>query len=234
MFQVDRENLQFILNDVLQERRSRREPEHALTAAMVAYTSAVIWGVATLATSSNSSPITMCIAASITAVGSFAICAVICAKIRHSHDNYRKNQIALYGLIKKLHARRDAAGNLVLDGAGNPVLEDFLPDYMKTSQAGHGVERSIWIVQIAAGVAVVFSGFIAIVAFFGNCGPDCRLSIFCWAVGIVFGFIIGGLNKCREFARHNLYPPPGLAADNLRYFRRLFRAIRVIARIMRG
>jgi hypothetical protein len=95
--------ISLLLQEVGTELRSRREPEHLYTAALVGALGAVAWGAATIATMQNVERIPFWKHPAI--VGAFA-CVVIAAavwiKIRREHKVYvelRGEQIRLAGLF---------------------------------------------------------------------------------------------------------------------------------------
>lgn len=137
-----------IFNDLLNERRSRREPEHGLMFAQIGYTAAVIWGVATLATIAHGNHITAW-GAGITAIGSLVITITIAVKVWKTHEDYMRNRDAIVDFLA---------------GAGQVR---FVPPYMRPANdpggpvpnAGPsvGVTYSLWVIGIAGFVAVAFS-----------------------------------------------------------------------------
>lgn len=134
---------QIILEDLLAERRSRREPEHLLVGASIAYAAAVVWGVASLATLDNRC--TLIFAGVVTMVGSLLIMITSLMKVWRSHQSYANNQRRIARMSTLVKLKSFETNEL-------SPLQDLYTDKL-----GDGVWYSIAIICVAYLVAATFS-----------------------------------------------------------------------------
>ena len=117
---VEIEVLVALLAEIGAEVRSRREPEFILTAAFVAASGAIAWGVAALANANTrlwwSHP------AIVGALGIFIIGAAVVFKIIREHGIYKKARETQGGLAKKLDDRLPEKTSLLYEDLKNPKV----------------------------------------------------------------------------------------------------------------
>jgi hypothetical protein len=135
-----------LLQELGDEIRRRREPEHLYTAAAVGAFGAVAWGVATIATvqNANMSPVYLH-PAIVAAVGCILLAFALIAKVVREHRRYarlRREQIRI--------------ANWLADACSGSFHHQLPPGLQNGATAGCGYLGSILVIVSSAGLAAAF------------------------------------------------------------------------------
>ncbi len=137
----EREILPTLFTEVTEELRSRRQAEFVYTAAAIGSFGAIAWGVAALGPGrSIHSPCVMLHPAIVASIGAVAVALVVSVKIWSEHKRYR-------GGMKQLGKYSERISQ---------VFNVTLSEKLLSGEAGPGYRGSIWIVIVAALMAVTF------------------------------------------------------------------------------